>query len=144
MRKIGSVLIIFFVILCLTCCSATVAPYEFLYTPEEIISIEIVAVGEEFIDGVIEHSTICKIEDTEKFINEFYQLDCYMHFTDPEELGTNVVSIKLNYKDGEYELISAEGQARYTKERQFQYYKGYRYFDQEQFDNLISKYTNNN
>ena len=51
--------------------------------------------------------------------------------------------IKITYKDGEFELIDAGGQAEYTLERKYRNYTGFRYFDTTQFNALITKYCEN-
>ena len=48
----------------------------------------------------------------------------------------------LNGNNGEYELITPYGQARYTQKRKYKNYVGYRSFDKQEFENLISQYIN--
>ena len=68
-------------------------------------------------------------------------IDCYYHYTDPTGINENTTVIKVLYNSGEYELIDFGGQSTYTNENQYKHYAGYRYFDEEQFKNLITKYT---
>ena len=138
--KIKVAFFIVAILLLLTGCPQKVS-YEYLGNPKQIISIEIVKCGEIDSNGKLPQTLISKVENTNQFLQDFEKLECSLIFTDPKGLGTNIIAIKFNYPDGEYELISAEGQAHYTVERTFQYYKGYRTFDQEQFNDLISKYT---
>lgn len=77
----------------------------------------------------------------ETFLKDFSQVSCYLHHTDPIGIEDNILVVKIIYKNGEYELIDAGGQAQYTNERRFRNYTGYRSFDDIEFKNLISKYS---
>ena len=138
--KIRIILFAIILLLLLTTCFKNVN-YKYLDDPDQIISIEIVKCGEINSNGELPQTLISKVENTNQFLQDFEKLECKLIFTDPTGVGTNIVAIKFNYPNGEYELISAGGQANYTVQRGFQYYEGDRYFNQEQFDNLISKYT---
>ena len=133
-------LLLIIILLSLNGCSKNV-DYKYLHNSNQITSIEIVKCGEINSEGELPQTLISKVDDTEVFLKDFEKLDCFLIFTDPKGVGENIIAIKFNYEYAEYELISAEGQSRYTSERSFQYYKGFRYFNQEQFDTLISKYT---
>lgn len=119
------------------------AYYRFLYNMEEINTIEIVKMDIDVLNGKFEQIPVCTIEDKAAFIDDFLQVDCFSLYNDPTAPGDDAIVIKIIYNSGEYELIAASGQSQYTKERQFQYYKGHRYFDKREFENLISKYVGN-
>lgn len=83
------------------------------------------------------------IENKESFLEDFRKVDCYSHSGDPmgvTEEGVEDIVIKVCYNNDEYELINCSGQATYTAERGFRFYRGYSVFDKEQFDILINKY----
>lgn len=117
--------------------------YRFLHSMEEIDAIEIVKIDIDNSTGIIEQISICSIEDIDTFMDDFSRVTCYWHYSDPTAPGDDARVIKIGYNNGEYELIAADGQSQYTNDRLFQYYTGYRYFDEEQFDELISKYVEN-
>ena len=52
---------------------------------------------------------------------------------------TNICAIKIIYSNDDYELISSNGQARYTQKK-YKNYVGYYYFNDDEFDELIDKY----
>ena len=142
MKKIIICLLIAF-LLSFSGCADDVG-YNYLNDTDLIKTIQIVQVGEIDSDGELPQVLISEIDNIREFLKDFEEMDCNLIFTDPKGVGTNTIAIKIIYDNSEYELISAEGQAHYTAERLFQYYKGYRSFEKEQFDNLISKYAKNN
>ncbi len=114
--------------------------YDFLHSQSEISTIEIIEVGEADEQGVNEQITLCTIDDKDAFLEGFNQLDCYKHIGDPIGVKPTKRAIKIVYNNGEYELISAGGIARYTKEKQYKNYVGYRSFDNQAFNNFLSSY----
>lgn len=118
----------------------TEARYKFIHDPSDIAAIEIIEVGEENSQGSIDQTTVCVVHDIKAFMNDFTQLTCYYLYTDPVGIEKNSTVIKIIYNNNDYELISASGQARCIN-GQYNNYVGYRYFDQEQYEALISKYS---
>lgn len=119
----------------------TEARYKLIHDPSDICAIEIIEVGEENAQGPIQQTTVCVINDITAFMNDFTQLTCYYLYTDPVGIENNSTVIKIIYNNNDYELISASGQARCIN-GQYNNYVGYRYFDKEQYEALISKYSN--
>ena len=117
------------------------AAYKFLQSPTEISVIEIVKVSRDESTGEIEQTTISTIDDIEVFLKDFSQVNCYLIYTDPKGIDDSALVIKIVYQDGEYELIDVRGQTQYTDESGFRNYTGYRSFDDIEFKNLISKYS---
>lgn len=118
------------------------AAYKFLQSPTEISVIEIVKVSRDESTGEIEQTTVSTIDDMETFLKDFSQVDCYFYYyANPTGIEDNALVIKIIYQDGEYELIDANGQSEYTDERGFHYYSGHHSFNEGEFENLISKYS---
>jgi hypothetical protein len=117
--------------------------YKLLHDVDQISSVEIVTV---FFDdeGIANQQVKVRISDVEAFIKDFRSVTCYCHFGGPtgveKSLSGNDV-IKITYQNGEYELIDWKGQSEYTQERGFYYYAGFNVFDEEQFEELIEKYS---
>ena len=132
-----------FVIGLLSGCKKEVS-YNFIQDQSEIDTIEIIEVGEPDLQGVNEQISICTIEDTTSFMGKFNQMKCYDHYGDPIGVLPDTIAIKILYSNGEYELITPIGQARYTKKRQYKNYVGYRSFDNEEFNGLVSQYIDQN
>lgn len=114
--------------------------YEFLHDSSEISSIEIVEVGEKNSQGNIEQNTIYIIENIEVFMRDFAKVDCYILYSDPTGIENNTTVIKVIYNNNDYELIGADGQAQYINGK-YDNYVGYRYFDRDQYESLLLKYS---
>lgn len=112
--------------------------YEFWWGNSEIRSIEIVELVKRQ-SPCDEYRVICEIHDTEQFLEDFADVKCFSHFTDPLTPSEGDVGIKITYNNGDYEVICASAQAKcikgvYNPER------GRHSFDHAQFDELIEKY----
>lgn len=121
------------------------AKYNYLYEQSEITEIQIVEITE-YITGddgftIPKLKTICVIDDIYDVIHDLSDIDCYSQYTDPLGVSIGSIGFKFQYDNGDYELICANGQARYFAGQKYQNYAGYRYFDDEQFKDLIDKYT---
>lgn len=141
MRKIFGCLCIIFMTVVLMGCKKEVS-YNFMQNQSEIDMIEIVKIGEPNAQGENEQTTLCTIDDITSFMKEFNQLECYDHFGDPIGVTPDMVAIKIVYNNGEYELITSYGQARYTPKRKYRNYVGYCSFDNQEFEKLLSQYLN--
>ncbi len=120
--------------------------YEFINEESEISTIEIVKLCEyDQEKGEYKEDLISVVEDHSAFLSDFKKLKCYNHWTDPIGVFENDIVIKITYKNGEYELIhnSGQGKYRYFEDNPsfLQVYAGHRYFDEEQFNDLIEKYS---
>lgn len=114
--------------------------YKFIHDVSYISSIEIVKVSEETSQEVIEQTTISVVNDIESFIDDFMQINCYSIYSDPSGIENNTVVIKIIYNNDDYELIGVEGQAKYISGK-YKNYVGYQYFDENQYETLILKYS---
>ena len=115
--------------------------YDFLNTEEEISKVEIVKLGEFDRDSTeYEETVLAVVEDIDAFLNDFSELNCYVYFGDPLGVDTDEIVIKFIYTNNEYELVNFMGQAKYDSEKKFTNYAGYRVFDEEPFNEFISKY----
>lgn len=111
--------------------------YKFLHSTNEINAIEIVKVNGEFENNELKQEKIYDVENIESFLGEFEELDCSYIYTDPQGIEGEEVVIKIIYKNREYELIGAGGQATYTNEKKLKNYKGRYCFEKEQFEALV-------
>ena len=133
------------VVLVLSACSGKKA-YKFINEESEMSTIEIVRLceydqeKEEF-----KEELISVIENRSDFLSDFKKVECYNHWSDPNGVHEGDVVIKITYKNGEYELINHSGQGKYRHFEDnpsfLQVYAGYRDFDEEQFNDLIKKYS---
>ena len=117
--------------------------YNFMQDQSAINRIEIVEVGEVTeVGGYMVHTqkTLAVITDIAAFMEEFNKMDCYYLYSDPIGIEAETTAVKLIYDNGEYEVIAADGMAEYTEEYRYRNYVGNRYFDSEQFNDLLVSY----
>lgn len=140
MKKIIACLFVIFLFSLLFSACEIRAKYKFLHDSSKISFIEIVEVGDENSQGNIEQNTIYIIDDIDAFIEDFAKVDCYILYSDPAGIENNTTVIKVIYNNNDYELIGVEGQAQYLN-GEYENYVGYRYFDRDQYESLILKYS---
>ena len=141
MKKIAYFLPIVLLAVLLSGCRAN---YRYLHETSQITEIQIVEITD-FVTGdegltIPEFRTICTIGDTDALLDDLSDVKCYSYINDPSGVGIGSVGLKLLYDNGDYDLLSASGTARYYAGQRFHNYAGY-YFDIEQFNGLIDKYT---
>lgn len=132
------------IVLLLTSCSGK-TDYQFLNSESNIVSIEIGYVEEINTENVITQDfiTINTLTNDQFTIilEELRKIECFMYFTDPKTLKNGSNGIKITYNNGDFEIIGADGQAKYKDG----YYRtdGYYYFDDDMFQELIDNWSNN-
>jgi hypothetical protein len=110
--------------------------YNFMHDVSQINKIQIVEAGSQIIDGELEQKIIGEVTDNTVFLDSFSQLECFINTGDPRGIRNGQKAIKIIYCNGDYELIGKEGQGKYRSGK-YKHYAGYRFFDVEQFDELI-------
>lgn len=117
--------------------------YPFKQAEENIVKVEVVLNGE-LQDLYTEHEvTLIKelsLQDISKFIDDFRKIECTRGFGDPAELTPGDKGFKIIYENGDYEIITQDAQGRHQKDKYFN--NGKYYFDEEQFNDLLEKYSN--
>ena len=119
------------------------AEYNFLDRESSINSVQIIKVGNYTNEMHIpeKQTVIVEIDDISAFFLKFSEVDCFFRSGTPSKVDSNNYVIKITYEGGHYELIDVYGQ---SKSYYDDYpYDGFRYFDEEQFANLIEEYVNN-
>ena len=125
--------------------------YRFMDDTSKIYNIEIVKLLEietienEGLKPVFE--TLCVIENKERFLGEFSQLVCTYRWNDPTGINKEYIGctlLKIEYVDGDYELISHYAQAEYENDLvgggKYDMYAGRYMFNEQEFNALIEKY----
>lgn len=146
MKKIiFGISVLMVVVFTLSACSGK-KTYEFINEESEMSTIEIVKLCEyDQEKGEYKEELISVVEDHSAFLSDFKKVECYNHWTDPTGVFEDDTVIKITYKNDEYELIHHSGQGKYRHFEDnpsfLQVYAGYRYFDEEQFNDLIEKYS---
>lgn len=140
-RMLTILVIVLFVTALITGCSKQDA-YKLINDATEVSEIQIVWVGEPAEGEAIPPlTTLSVVDDTEEFISELQSLDINPLYP-PEPIPLNVKAIYIIYGNGDYELIHYGGQAYYRADEDFyQSCAGCEYFDKNQFNALIEKYS---
>ena len=125
--------------------------YKFIQPIKNIIKIEYVIVGERKNPDnlplskvphelkIVSELSNYKIND---FIKDLVKVEFHYIYTDPVTIEKGELAVKISYKNGDYELISANSQAKYVNEN---YKSTGRYsFDNNQFQGLLDKYSYDN
>lgn len=145
MKKIAFFLSFFFIASFLVSCFSS-DEYSFLHDVSKLDNITIVEVGADEGNGAPpELKCIITIEEEKAFLEEFLVLECYKVWDDPSGVYLGEYAIKFEYQNGDYELISESGQARYSyseyyKEMHYDKYHGWYVFYGEELKTLIMKY----
>lgn len=143
--KLCSVIMCFWAMFFLLVGCDRTTEYEFMHDTSEISMIEIVQIKEKQIIHeeleVYNWEVLGGVDDKSAFMKELIEIPCYSYFTHPCEIYTGLMVIRIEYNNGDYELLGDFGErAEYSHEdKSYKNYCGYFYFD-NQFDALISKY----
>ena len=149
MKKAIACVLVFCIIIGLSgCLSAVLFPREFRLDQEEsaISAIEIIHAdpqqsGE---NGAILQTTVAVVEDKVDFMKQFRKVTCHetMVIASPNGLVSQETVIKIIYSNGDYQLIGPHAQASYYAEADdYDHYRGFFYFDDGEFAELITRYT---
>ena len=126
-------------LICQACGFRDVSQYQ--CDVENMESIEIVELGEtEGEYRTFTYTTLVAISDNATFLDKFNKIPVRpaRYINDPMVLSPGDVVIKINYLNGEYDLISYWVQVRGDCSRGYGYM--YSIFDIEQFNALIAEY----
>ncbi len=141
MKKISVViLIIGCLVIFATGCGKT--EYPFKQATENIVKVEVIIMGE-IHDPYTKHEykliKELSFDDNNKFIDDLKNIECKRKFGDPQTLTTGHQAFKINYSNGEYEIITYIAQGVHTNGKYLS--NGYYGFDEEKFNDLVEKYS---
>lgn len=118
------------------------AEYKFMREPSRIERIEIVRLEETSKYDVFSAKTLATVGDADSFLKGFKSLKCRLHYTAPKGVHSGENVIKFVYTNDEYELVGIYGSAYNTTVGGFVNYRGYYYFEKEEFTSFIERYIN--
>lgn len=133
-KNLKIALLIILTTLCLSACRNRTM-YKFMYPEDEIFGVSLVYVS---IGDDVEPKEQIVIDDISGFLKDFRNVRCYTWWSDPIGLTEDGYVIRIDYRNGEYELIYWNGQAKYLEDQGFCNYMGYYVFDENEFFDLIS------
>ena len=135
-------LICMFIILslCLCCCSCGFfGEQEYYCEPSNVKTASIIKLDEYITDEYrFDYTVLCEISDTLAFIENLNNISHSVNWGDPGTLEVGYIVIRIDYINGDYDLIHCNAQ---WFNRSGTNNNGYFFFDKQQFDALIKEYT---
>lgn len=134
MKKIS--LLIIAILTLLFCSCGLFGDQRYVCNVEEVDSIQIVRL-DKYVEGEYryEYTVLAEISDLETFVNRLNGIEHSVNWGDPRQLNTQYVVVKIDYRNGDYDLIHQDAQ--WIAGGSY----GYFFFDDEQFEALISDYV---
>ena len=129
-----------FIILTLFACSSCgfFGPQQYVCNVEDVESAQIIRLGEPVKSEYrYEYTVLAEISDVEVFVDQLNNLKHSVNWGEPGVLKPDIVVIRVNYLNGDYDMIHTGAQ---WFHRSGVNNTGYFFFDQEEFDALISTY----
>ena len=127
------------IILILLCCSCgLVGDQKYVCDVNEVETIQIVRL-DRYVEGEYryEYTILSQISDHEAFVSHLNELRHSVNWGDPRQMDIQYIVIKIDYHNGDFDLIHPDAQC-FNRSGVNQY--GYFFFDDDQFDVLISGY----
>lgn len=137
MRQIGSVFCVLCIILMLLCCSCGfLGDQEYVCEIDKVESVQIVRL-EKYVEGEYryEYTVLSQISNHATFVDQLNDLKHSVNWGEPSQLDVGYVVIKIDYLDGDFDLLYSNAQ---WFHRSGVNQSGYFFFNKEQFDALIS------
>ena len=136
MRKLSLIIILMSLLMfLLSGCNKT--DFPFIQPTRDIVKIELVIYNYPS-DEITVIKELSNDEFT-SFIRDFKNMDCFLCLGDPETMWTSE-GIKITYKNGDYQIINANSEARYYSEEDKLKREGLYFFNDEEFEALKDKY----
>ncbi len=129
------------IILIFACCSCGFfGDQRYVCDIGKVASIQIVKL-DKYVEGEYryEYTILSQISDHETFVSHLNKLDHSVNWGDPRQMNERDIVIRIDYSNGDFDLIHPDAQC-FNRSGTNQY--GYFFFDDEQFNSLISDYVN--
>lgn len=127
----------------ITCCSCgLVGEQQYACDADNVESIQIVKL-EKYVEDEyrFDYVVLAKITDISSFVDKLNNVECSVNWGEPGVLSEGNVVIKLDYINGDYDLIFHNAQ---WFNRNSENHTGYFFFNEEQLDQLITEYSPKN
>lgn len=132
-------LYVLFVIIILTCCACgLLGDQGYACEVDSVESVQIVKL-DKYVEGEYryEYTVLSKIADRATFVAKLNHLKHSVNWGEPSQLDIGYVVIRIEYLNDDYDLLYPNAQW-FNRSGVNQY--GYFFFDEEQFNSLISDY----
>ena len=127
------------IILMFICCSCgLIGDQRYVCDIEKVDSIRIVQL-DKYVEGEYryEYTILSQISDYETFVGHLNELEQSVNWGEPNQMDVRYIVVKIDYSNGDFDLIHSDAQC-FNRSGVNQY--GYFFFDDEQFNSLISDY----
>jgi hypothetical protein len=127
-------------VLTLFCCSCGFfGPQRYLCEVEEVESVQIIRL-DKYVEGEYryEYTVLAQVEDVESFVGQLNDIKHSVNWGEPSQMDEGYVVVRVDYSNGDFDLIYPNAQC-FHKNGTNNY--GYFFFNDEQFDALISCYV---
>lgn len=126
------------IVIMLLCCSCGLfSPQRYVCDAQEVSSIQIVRIGEITV-GEFDYTVLSQISDHETFVKCLNEVDHSVNWGDPYPMDVGFIAIRIEYMNGDCDYINSDAQW-FVKSESIK--TGYFFFDDEQFNSLVSKYV---
>lgn len=139
MKRVLVPLYMLCIILLLFCSCGMFGEQRYICEIDEVDSVQIVRL-DKYIEGEYryEYTILSQISDYTTFVRQLNKLKHSVNWGDPRQMAVQYVVIRIDYQNGDFDLIHPDAQC-FNRSGTNQY--GYFFFDDEQFNTLISDYT---
>ncbi|MBE6880619.1 MAG: hypothetical protein E7490_07280 [Ruminococcaceae bacterium] len=140
MKKIIMLFPALCVTLMLLCCGCgLLGEQKFKCNVDEVKSIQIVTLDEYIKDEYrYDYTVLAEVTDHIRFANRLMAIETSVNWGEPNVLATGYTVIKIEYLNGDYDMIYYDAQSKKRGEKKN---AGFLVFDRKQFNDLISEYV---
>lgn len=139
MKQIRLELCILSLILMFLCCSCGLfGDQRYICEIDEVESVQIIRL-DKYVEGEYryEYTILSQISDYATFVGQLNKLKHSVNWGEPSQMDIGYVVIRIDYLNGDYDLLYSNAQC-FNRSGVNQY--GFFFFDEEQFNELISNY----
>lgn len=139
MKKLCSYSVLCIILMLFFCSCGLFGAQEYVCDLERVKSLQIVKL-DKYIEEEYryEYTILSEISEKEAFVKRLNELEHSVNWGDPRQMDIQYIVIRIDYQNGDFDLIHQDAQC-FNRSGINQY--GYFFFDDEQFDMLISDYT---
>ena len=115
--------------------------YPYMNSKDEISTIEIVVYSADNKESRVSE-IIANIECVNEFLEEFEEIDYYEAgiIYNPQGVEDGSIAVRITYQNGDYEIFNWLGRGVYKNGIGYDAYDDWGYFNEEQFNLLVSKW----
>ena len=135
-------LLLVLIVVSVLCSGCALFTQEFHCNASDVETISIVEVNEgrdESGNFEYQEKLLCEVTDISAFITKLNSVECRINGGDPVSIELGSIAIKITYKNGDRDLLAHNAQRLYRQNTGYDS-EGFWWFDQEQFEALISEY----